>query len=1059
MKYGKKLFITCFVTMCACLFLTVSTAQAVTFTVTKTADTDDGVCAAGDCSLREAIFAANDLAGPDTIEFATGVFAAPNPVQQIILSLNLPELLIDDDLTINGPGARQLLINGNDDDRIFSIKTNRLVSIRNLAILNGHVKAASIGQGQVSDCAGGGIKNHGDLTLNRVRLYLNKAHCQGGGIFNYGKLTVVYSIISNNYSNQYGGGIYSPNGTVKIANTTITDNEAQFAGGGIRSDADSELYLNNATISHNTAGNEAGGIASYTHQGLPINKWMRNTIVANNNAPSYHDLLGVFNSQGSNLIRVNSANVSFPVGSPNNKGDYVGTFVTPLDPKLGPLQDNGGLSNTRALLPGSPAIDKGDSCVTFPANCAENKPPIPLVYDQRYTGFARSSGASVDIGAFEVDSIPTLSVSNVSLPEGDQNTTNFNFVVTLSAGSAQTVSVNYQTAGINAVSGADFVNTSGTLSFAPGETSKQITVPVIGELTVETDEQFNLNLSAPVNATLSDAQGVGTIKDDDNGGLIKFKFAPYSGTENSSVLVTVERAYGTIGTVSVHYETSGGSATASVDYTPVSGDLTFAAGETTKTFTINLLDDQTYEQTENINLYLSNPTGKAKLGSPADTVVSIQDNDAPATASIGGVIAYGNTQANQPQKFVPNAMVTAIGASAVSVPTDSSGAYLLENLTTGSDYTVSLTKTGDRNNISPFDATLVLKHVAANGQGPNVLSLNQQKAADANGDGNITPFDATLILRYVAAGGPTANTGQTGNWKFLPGTQNYQSLNNSLSGEDYEAVLIGEINGNWTPPAPAPGSLAPMDNQDEIAASVEETEAEISLPDNVSAASGSIIVVPVAFANKSGESISGYNFGVSFDPNVLQLDSAMPIDTSATLSQEMTVVHNTAQTGRIGIAASGGNSNERISKGDLLLKLRFRTVGTANDLKKTTTALTFHQQPNIENESGTTLTVKTANGSVRVSAGGAGKSVTTISGQVTTADGRGIRNVSVTLAGANGETRTVMTGAGGEYHFTDVQAGETYTVSVSSKRFRFNSASQMRTIFAEAEEINFTALE
>ncbi|HYP51517.1 MAG TPA: cohesin domain-containing protein, partial [Pyrinomonadaceae bacterium] len=364
---------------------------------------------------------------------------------------------------------------------------------------------------------------------------------------------------------------------------------------------------------------------------------------------------------------------------------------------------------------------------------------------------------------------------------------------------------------------------------------------------------------------------------------------------------------------------------------------------------------------------------------------------------------------------------------------------------------------GDRNGISPFDATLVLKHVAANGQGPNALSVNQQKAADTNGDGDISPFDATLILRYVAANGPNANTGQTGNWKFLPPTQNYQPLNNSLSGENYEAVLIGEVNGDWMPPAP--GSFAATDNQDEIAVSVEEAEAEISLPDNASAASGSIIVVPVTFANKSGKSISGYSFDVAFDPNVLQPDSAMPIETSATLSQEMTVVHNTAQAGRLGIAASGGNSNERISKGDVLLKLRFRTVERGNDLKNPATALTFHHQPIIENESGATLTVKSANGSVRVSAGGAGKSVTTVSGQVTTAGGRGIRNVFVALTGANGETRTVMTGAGGEYRFTDVQAGETYTISVSSKRFGFNTASQMRTLFAEVEEINFTALE
>ncbi|HEX8399812.1 MAG TPA: dockerin type I domain-containing protein, partial [Pyrinomonadaceae bacterium] len=76
---------------------------------------------------------------------------------------------------------------------------------------------------------------------------------------------------------------------------------------------------------------------------------------------------------------------------------------------------------------------------------------------------------------------------------------------------------------------------------------------------------------------------------------------------------------------------------------------------------------------------------------------------------------------------------------------------------------------------------------------------NQILAADANGDGNITPFDATLILRYIAAGASNANTGQVGNWKFDPVSRPYQPLNNSVSGENYTAILIGEVNGNWTP--------------------------------------------------------------------------------------------------------------------------------------------------------------------------------------------------------------------------------------------------------------------
>jgi hypothetical protein len=656
------------------------------------------------------------------------------------------------------------------------------------------------------------------------------------------------------------------------------------------------------------------------------------------------------------------------------------------------------------------------------------------------------------------DNPPSVSINNFSAQEGNSSTTAFTFNVTLSEASGLPVSVKWKTlSGGTATPGSDYMAADGTLNFAPGETSKQITVLVNGDAVSEPNEYFQVSIYQPVNVTLGDSLANGTIFDEDNPGEVQFSPVVYNVNEGvGTATVTVTRTTGTVGTVTVDYATTNTGTTSFPDFTPASGTLTFLDGEATKTFSVSITDDQIVEQTEWIDLVLSNVTGGAAI-TGGNALINIDDNDTASATSISGIVNYAITPINQSQKKVPGVLVYATGPGNGAATSDSDGAYQINNLTAGGNYTVVASKTGDRNGISPFDATLVLKHVAANGQGPNVLSLNQQKAADTSGDGNISPFDATLILRYVAANGPTANTGQTGNWKFLPGTQNYQSLDNSLSGENYEAVLIGEINGNWTPPAP--GSLAPTDNFDEIAVTVEEAEAEISLPDNASAASGSIIVVPVAFANKSGKSISGYNFAVEFDSNVLQPDSAMPIDTSATLSQEMTVAHSTAQTGRIGVAASGGNLIERISKGDVLLKLRFRAVGKANDLKNPATALTFHHQPIIENESGAALTVKSANGSLRVSAGDAGKSVTTVSGQVTTAEGRGIRNVSVTLVGANGETRTVLTGEGGEYSFADVSSGETYTISVSSKRFRFNSASQMRTIFAEAEEINFTALE
>jgi hypothetical protein len=167
--------------------------------------------------------------------------------------------------------------------------------------------------------------------------------------------------------------------------------------------------------------------------------------------------------------------------------------------------------------------------------------------------------------------------------------------------------------------------------------------------------------------------------------------------------------------------------------------------------------------------------------------------------TIGGTVSYGITPMNQPQQFVTGVLLTTSGASVVSDSTDAGGIYLLENLTANGQYTVTPSKTGNINGITPFDATLVLRHVAAGGLGANALTGNQLTAADANADNSITPFDATLILRFVAASGQTANTGQVGNWKFDPISRSYQPLNNSVSGENYTAILIGEVNGNWTP--------------------------------------------------------------------------------------------------------------------------------------------------------------------------------------------------------------------------------------------------------------------
>ncbi|MFN3887311.1 MAG: beta strand repeat-containing protein [Aquabacterium sp.] len=113
------------------------------------------------------------------------------------------------------------------------------------------------------------------------------------------------------------------------------------------------------------------------------------------------------------------------------------------------------------------------------------------------------------------DPLPSLSIDDVSVVEGNTGTVNAVFTVTLSAASGQTVSVNYATADGTATQPADYTNTSGTLTFTAGQTSRTITVPVIGETVPEANESFFVNLSGATNATIADNQGVGTITNDD----------------------------------------------------------------------------------------------------------------------------------------------------------------------------------------------------------------------------------------------------------------------------------------------------------------------------------------------------------------------------------------------------------------------------------------------------------------------------------------------------------------------------------------------------------------
>jgi chitinase len=226
---------------------------------------------------------------------------------------------------------------------------------------------------------------------------------------------------------------------------------------------------------------------------------------------------------------------------------------------------------------------------------------------------------------------PTLTIGDRSVTEGDTGSKNLRFTVDLSSPSPGTVTVNYATSNGTAVAPADYTATSGTLTFAPGQTQRFIDVPVRGDLRDEVNETFNVTLSAPALADLSDGAAVGTITDNDPPPAISIDDVS-AGEGGGSHTFTVSLSQDSGRTVRVDYGTADGSATAPADYTSKSGTLTFAPGDTSKTVTVNTVDDALDENDETFSVALSNPV----LSTIADGsgTGTITDNDPTPSLSI-----------------------------------------------------------------------------------------------------------------------------------------------------------------------------------------------------------------------------------------------------------------------------------------------------------------------------------------------------------------------------------------------------------------------------------------
>lgn len=387
-------------------------AQTLNLVVDTDVDEDDGDIRPGDLSLREALNLTNANPGPDTISFASFF---NDPRRPRVITLVLGQLGIRDDLTLTGP-ASGVVINGNNASRVFD------VSDFSATVKTVTMSGMIISAGNAGNSFGGGILNRENLAVLNCTISGNFAGTLGGGIYNTdtGTLTVRTSTLSSNTAGKGGGiandgtstvqrctlnanqttgdddtggggGIFNA-GTLTVQNSTLSGNHTADAGGGIFSAG--TLFVQNCTIVLNHTNRDGGpGIVDQPLDhggGIAIrgSAIIHNTIVDNNlfflaTDEIFPDdvflLPGAGPVSGANNL-IGATNGGFTNGA---NGNQVGEF----DPKLGPLANNGGPTETHALLPGSPAFNAGNN-----AQAAGST-------DQH--GVPRIAGGQVDIGAVE----------------------------------------------------------------------------------------------------------------------------------------------------------------------------------------------------------------------------------------------------------------------------------------------------------------------------------------------------------------------------------------------------------------------------------------------------------------------------------------------------------------------------------------------------------------------------------------------------------------------------------------------------------------------------------
>lgn len=277
--------------------------------------------------------------------------------------------------------------------------------------------------------------------------------------------------------------------------------------------------------------------------------------------------------------------------------------------------------------------------LTFAPGETEKLLPITLIDDivdefpeLFYVDLSNPVNATIDDGEGFVqisdDDDASFSISDVSVSEGDSGQSTADFVISLSNPSDSTVRVDYATVAQTATEGVDFLGISGRAEFLPGELTKTISVPILGDTTSEANETFEVELSSPFFADIADGIGVGEIVNDD---IPEVFVGVGSGDEGvgAQLAFVVTLSAPSFESVTLEYSNliSSGTAVAGQDFVGATGTLTFAPGETQKTILIDLIDDSIAESTEIMHLTIHSAVGASIIGGSQTQWGFIHDDD------------------------------------------------------------------------------------------------------------------------------------------------------------------------------------------------------------------------------------------------------------------------------------------------------------------------------------------------------------------------------------------------------------------------------------------------